>query len=523
MKKIISFFGLFCLLSTVVVAQNSFARGLEFDDEEYDRLPHSSDFIKSGRKALKTKVDLSPYCPEVRHQGDISSCVGWSLGYAAMTIERAIQNGWTDKREINTNANSALYVFNQISEGNCNAGITFPAALEHILNEGNCLRQDFDAKMDVNDCNAPVPQVVDRYRIQHFEPLFRSNAPPDKKIRKVRMVLAQKKPVAMGMTIRNNFMQLGSSDSQWRPHIGDTGWANGHAMVVVGYDDNRFAKGQSREADMRGAFKIMNSWGKEWGQRGFIWVRYRYFAEFCKQAFAIVLEGGEPIVLNEKVLAAREPEVRDESRSRVGRATDKSNGQSVALKGAFGFRQFIRWDEEEGPQFEEARVELENNQYRLAGNWKIGDRFQLYVKNGFDQGFIYVFSIDQTGKAEVHFPRSERYSAKFQGQEQSALIWESGSELTIPAPQKALTLVQRGTDHLVALYSTSKLKPAYLGKLIEILSEDTSDLTGTLFEVLDKYVVPPSDINYSDGRMGFDVNSNSGGRIVPIVLSVDVN
>ena len=128
MKQItIIIISLIALLPAIGDAQNNFARGLIFDDEAYERLPHSSENIrfKTGQKALVSKVDLSPYCPQVQHQGDISSCVGWSVGYGAMTIERAIQNGWTDRREVTNNANSALYIFNQVSNGNCNLGITF--------------------------------------------------------------------------------------------------------------------------------------------------------------------------------------------------------------------------------------------------------------------------------------------------------------------------------------------------------------------------------------------------------------
>ena len=43
--------------------------------------------------------------------------------------------------------------------------------------------------------------------------------------------------------------------------------SGGHAMLVVGYDD-----------DMN-AFKVVNSWGKEWGNDGFVWIDYKAFKE----------------------------------------------------------------------------------------------------------------------------------------------------------------------------------------------------------------------------------------------------
>ena len=38
-------------------------------------------------------------------------------------------------------------------------------------------------------------------------------------------------------------------------------------MLVVGYDD-----------DMN-AFKVVNSWGKGWGNDGFVWIDYKAFKE----------------------------------------------------------------------------------------------------------------------------------------------------------------------------------------------------------------------------------------------------
>lgn len=40
-----------------------------------------------------------------------------------------------------------------------------------------------------------------------------------------------------------------------------------HALCIIGYDDNRFG----------GAFEIVNSWSSDWGNSGYLWIRYRDF------------------------------------------------------------------------------------------------------------------------------------------------------------------------------------------------------------------------------------------------------
>ena len=45
----------------------------------------------------------------------------------------------------------------------------------------------------------------------------------------------------------------------------------GHAMVIVGYDDNLAYTGGT------GAFKVLNSWGTTWGANGFFWLTYNWW------------------------------------------------------------------------------------------------------------------------------------------------------------------------------------------------------------------------------------------------------
>ncbi|MET0049533.1 MAG: C1 family peptidase, partial [Candidatus Thiodiazotropha sp.] len=54
-------------------------------------------------------------------------------------------------------------------------------------------------------------------------------------------------------------------------------YLGGHAVTLVGYDYNKFG----------GAFKIINSWGTEWGDNGYFWMPYNMGGTLMMQALVL--------------------------------------------------------------------------------------------------------------------------------------------------------------------------------------------------------------------------------------------
>lgn len=50
----------------------------------------------------------------------------------------------------------------------------------------------------------------------------------------------------------------------------------GHAIVACGYDDNKIIKNTQYGNSTKGALQIRNSWGREWGDKGYGWIPYEY-------------------------------------------------------------------------------------------------------------------------------------------------------------------------------------------------------------------------------------------------------
>jgi C1A family cysteine protease len=73
-------------------------------------------------------------------------------------------------------------------------------------------------------------------------------------------------PVAFGFPV---FDSLGCHPDIPFPSCFDA-LVGGQAVVALGYDDSRRIRSE------RGALRVRNSWGPEWGENGYGWLPYRY-------------------------------------------------------------------------------------------------------------------------------------------------------------------------------------------------------------------------------------------------------
>lgn len=460
------------------------AQGLLMDDAAYERLPRQPRY-GDGNKAESivlseiAKVDLRPYCPRPQNQGAISSCSGWATGYGALSILQAIQKGWEGRTDtITKNAFSALFVYNQVKLGSCNLGAYLDAAATLLKSTGNIRSKDFD--LFKNDCERqPSPeqlQQASNYRIKDFMTLFSPKENPGIKIEKTKLSLSQKLPVVVGVILRNNFTSLNKENPMWYPEAGDTTFFGAHAMVVIGYDDGREA------------FQVLNSWGPNWGDGGFGWIKYRDFGMYCMYSFQLVPyeDPGKFEVFNPRL--------------------------SLRL---------ISIDSLHNAQFSDGEFFFNGRFYEL--NSGVIEKFSLaqlhlaYLNAG---AYCYMFSYDPGRNIRIHWPRDGLLDSRFEGLNESAIITVPNVNLLIPGENAALQFEKSGVEYLCILVSRNPITDLNL-HLNRLQNESSSDFVRALYASFGKELLPLNSITYTPEILGF-TNPIPKDKIAPIILQLRV-
>lgn len=240
------------VLSPFTIAQETqYSTGLEVvDPDTYDQFPKAPKY----RAVLPERVDLTSRFPKPGNQKQQGSCTAWAVAYGARSYYDGLVNGKSLSQQA---AFSPAFIFNQIrhSKPSRCEGSFIEDALDLLVNQG-VARMDEFPYTDQECSRTPSARVMasaELNKIRSWKTINKGQ------IETVKGELYRGNPVIVAMAIPESFHKVRGSvifnDINAKPK----GY---HAMNVVGYDDQM------------GAFKLLNSWGSEWGDGGYGWVDY---------------------------------------------------------------------------------------------------------------------------------------------------------------------------------------------------------------------------------------------------------
>lgn len=447
--------------------ENIYNMGCQIDQEKYDATQVYAALASSSDKyTLPKKVSLRRFTPTPQNQGEQGSCVGWSSAYAARTTLEAVSTGANP----NSITFSPSFLYNQIGLRGCQGAYT-GQALEHMTQHGLLYFAKFP--YDPNSCtNLPSRGQLEeakRYRIRGYNRLTKTGRNYDVDLEAVKQNIAQGAPVIIAAKVPYSFQDM-MGKRIWRPTAAEARSVNnhgGHAMCLIGYDDEKQL------------FEIMNSWGTAWGDNGYVFVSYKDFKVFCREAYGVFPE----------------PKANSEA------ATDFAIScglYDVATKNNINLRR------------------VRGNLFETTQAVKKGTELKIEITNSIEC-FTYVYSKEadeggRQGSALTVFPPSNKYSS-YLGILGTRLFPRDGIG-------KFYADNEGNRDHMAIIYSKEELNTEQLRKAIDQAGQ--GNFYDNVMAAVGNFAFKNLNYSSTEGRtISFKQRASAKEKIAVVVIAMD--
>jgi hypothetical protein len=247
---------------------------------------------RGKREARPSSVLLTDYLPPIGDQGDQGSCVGWSTAYYNYSYGVAKQLHLTRDQQAQAKFQFSPAFIYHLGNGGEDHGMTVARAFE-ILSDKGCaslLEMPYDDGDYTTTPDGAALKRADRYRAPQVGCLFKGgeNGRPD--VEALKTFLAEaRQPFVIGIPVFKDFPGGGdfpggpsaAKDFVYHLSIEPTreNFRGGHAICIVGYDDDKQA------------FRMVNSWGPNWMDGGFMWLGEDFVHDWAGEGWADVTGG----------------------------------------------------------------------------------------------------------------------------------------------------------------------------------------------------------------------------------------
>lgn len=262
--KVLAFitFTVFVVLRNTYTAQHTRHFGCIIESDERLEIVENVEYSRAA--SIPVSFSLETLMPEIGDQGPNGTCTVWAAVYHAFTVLKRYEDS-EFKESFNPysvwNPLKSRYYGTNACEKD---GGVIVKVLDHLIQYG---AETFDS-YEHQKCRFEDMITISSEKLADFKKIN-----PNKS-EQIKYLISTGQPVIFGMNVYNT--DQGESNNFSDKYITSEGLfdfpkfkslkaSNGHSVCVIGYDDLKFG----------GAFKIANSWGKNWGDAGYFWLRYK--------------------------------------------------------------------------------------------------------------------------------------------------------------------------------------------------------------------------------------------------------
>ncbi len=207
---------------------------------------------------LPQKVDMRAHCPAVYNQGSLGSCTAQSIAGALhfTQLENLTQNYIPSRLFIYYNTRVLHGTVNQDS------GASLRNTIKAVAKQGYCKE-------------ARWPYKISSFKTKPSLALYREASPyklgtlmyqrVPQSLMVMKQALYENNPIIFGFSVYDSFQSATVARTGVVPMPKSReSLLGGHAMTIVGYDDTKKH------------FIVRNSWGSNWGDKGYCYMPYDF-------------------------------------------------------------------------------------------------------------------------------------------------------------------------------------------------------------------------------------------------------